>query len=192
MVCPHRVKRLADPLFRFATRSLRMKRLLKFIPEIWLANIVLQHFGFFKIPLLFYVKPRVIELSDDTVVVKIPLRRRTQNHLGSMYFGALAIGADCAAGLIAMKRIQESPQSISLIFKSLEAEFLKRAEGDVYFTCNQGRKISDLVAAAEASDQRVESPIDVTATVPDQFQQDPVARFTLVLSLKKKMQEIRI
>ena len=163
-----------------------MKRLLRFIPENWLASIALRHFGFFKIPLLFFVKPRVIELSDDTVVVKIPLRRRTRNHLGSMYFGALTIGADCAAGLIAMKRIKESQQSISLIFKSLKAEFLKRAEGDVYFICNQGRKISDLVAAAEASDQRVESPVDVIATVPDQFQQDPVARFTLILSLKKK------
>ncbi|MFC1811288.1 DUF4442 domain-containing protein [Thermodesulfobacteriota bacterium] len=166
-----------------------MKRLLKFIPENWLATIALRHFGFFKIPLLFFVRPSIIELSDDTVVVKVPLRRRTRNHLGSMYFGALAIGADCAAGLIAMKRIQESPQSISLIFKSLKAEFLKRAEGDVYFICNQGRKISDLVAAAEASDQRVESPVEVVATVPDQFQEDPVARFTLVLSLKKKIAE---
>ncbi len=164
-----------------------MKRLLKFIPENWLATIGLRHFGFFKIPLLFFVRPRVIKLTDDIVVVKIPLRRRTRNHLGSMYFGALAIGADCAAGLIAMKRIQESPKNISLIFKSLKAEFLKRAEGDVYFICNQGRKISDLVAAAEASDQRVESSVDVFATVPDQFQEDPVARFTLILSLKKKI-----
>ena len=166
-----------------------MKRLLGLIPENCLATIILRYFGFLKIPLLFFVRPTVIKLSDDIVVVKIPLSRRTRNHLGSMYFGALTIGADCAAGLIAMKRIQESPKNISLIFKSLKAEFLKRAEGDVYFMCNQGRQISDLVSAAEASDQRVESPIDVIATVPDQFQEDPVARFTLVLSLKRKIAE---
>ena len=163
-----------------------MKRLLRFIPENWLATIVLRYFGFFKIPLLFFVRPKVMELSDDTVVVKIPLGRRTRNHLGSMYFGALAIGADCAAGLIAMKRIRGSAQDISLIFKSLKAEFLKRAEGDVYFTCSQGLEIADLVIAAEASSERVEFPVEVIATVPEQFQEEPVAKFTLVLSLKKK------
>jgi acyl-coenzyme A thioesterase PaaI-like protein len=163
-----------------------MKRLTKIIPENILATALLRYFGFIKIPLLFFVRPSVIELSDNTAVVKVPLRRRTRNHLRSMYFGALAIGADCAAGLMAMKQIQSSSQNISLIFKSVDAEFLKRAEGDVYFTCDQGRKISNLVAAAEASTERVESPVHVTAKVPDKFGEEPIARFTLVLSLKKR------
>lgn len=163
-----------------------MKRLSKIIPENVLATVLLRYFGFIKIPLLFYVKPTVIELSDNTAVVKVPLRRRTRNHLRSMYFGALAIGADCAAGLMAMKQIQSSSQKISLIFKSVDAEFLKRAEGDVYFTCNQGQEISNLVAAATASMERVESPVHVTAKVPDKFGEEPIARFTFVLSLKKR------
>ncbi len=161
-----------------------MKRLLKIIPETLLATVLLRYFGFVKIPLLFFVKPSVVELSDNKVVVKVPLRRRTRNHLRSMYFGALAIGADCAAGLMAMKQIRSSSQKISLIFKSVEAEFLKRAESDVYFTCDQGREISDLVAAATMSLERVESPVHVTATVPDKFGEEPIARFNLVLSLK--------
>jgi hypothetical protein len=118
--------------------------------------------------------------------VRIPLRRKTRNHLNSMYFGALAIEADCAAGLIAMKLIRQSSQDISLIFKSMEAEFFKRAEGDVHFTCDQGHEISKLASAAIESNERVESPVNVTARVPDKFGEEPVARFTLVLSLKKK------
>lgn len=163
-----------------------MKRLLKIIPENMQATLLLRYFGFFKIPLLFFVKPSVIELSDKRVVVRIPLRRRTRNHLRSMYFGALAIGADCAAGLIAMRLIQKSPQNISLVFKSMDAEFLKRAEGDVYFTCEQGREIADLVSAAVDSTDRVETLVHVNAMVPDKFGEEPVARFSLVLSLKKK------
>ncbi|MFH2219173.1 MAG: DUF4442 domain-containing protein [Pseudomonadota bacterium] len=164
-----------------------MNRLLKLLPENVLATLVLRYFGFFKIPLLFFARPSVVELSDDRVVVRIPLRRRTKNHLGSMYFGALAIGADCAAGLIAMKFIQMSGRKISLIFKSLNAEFLKRAEGDVNFTCTQGREISSLVDAAVRSTERVETPVDVIATVPAKFGEEPVARFTLMLSLKQKV-----
>ena len=163
-----------------------MKRLFRIIPKNVQATVLLRCFGFFKIPLLFFVKPSVIEISNSRTVVSIPLRRKTRNHLNSMYFGALAIGADCAAGLIAMKLIRRSAQDISLIIKSMDAEFFKRAEGDVHFTCDQGHEISKLIAAAIESTERVEFPVNVTARVPDKFGEEPVARFTLVLSLKKK------
>jgi len=37
-----------------------MKRLLRFIPENWLATIVLRYFGFFKIPLLLSLKKKTM------------------------------------------------------------------------------------------------------------------------------------
>ena len=163
-----------------------MKRLLKIIPKNIQATVLLRYFGFFKIPLLYFVRPSVIELTDTRAVVKVPLRRKTGNHLRSMYFGALTIGADCAAGLIAMKLIRNSKENISLIFKRMEAEFLKRAEGDVYFICDQGRDIASLVTAASQSTARVELPVSVVAMVPDRLGEEPVAQFTLVLSLKKR------
>ena len=163
-----------------------MKRLAGFIPENVLATLTLRFFSLIKIPLILFVRPSVIELSKERVVIKIPLRRRTKNHLSSMYFGALAIGADCAGGLIAMELIRASSQNISLVFKTFTAEFLKRAEGDVYFTCDEGHAISDLVTAAVASTERVEAPVNVIATVPDKLGDEPVAKFTLILSLKKK------
>jgi len=147
---------------------------------------MLRLFGLTKIPLLLYIRPSVIEMSKKKVVVKIPLRRRTKNHLNSMYFGALAIGADCSGGLMAMKLIKESPHNIALLFKTLTAEFLKRAEGDVHFTCEEGDAIADLVNEATQSSERVESPIHVTATVPGKLGDEPVAKFTLILSIKKR------
>ena len=61
-----------------------MKRLFSMLPENVQATLLLRYFGFFKIPLLFFVKPTVIEMSDHRVVVRILLRRRTRNHLRSM------------------------------------------------------------------------------------------------------------
>lgn len=149
-------------------------------------TVFLRCFGLFKIPLLYFVRPSVIELTDTRVVVNVPLRRRNRNHLGSMYFGALAVGADCAAGLIAMKLIRNSAENVSLVFKRMEAEFLKRAESDVHFVCDQGHEISELVAASIATTERVELPVNVIAKAPDKFGDDPVAKFVLILSLKKR------
>jgi acyl-coenzyme A thioesterase PaaI-like protein len=141
--------------------------------------------GLTKIPLLFYVGVSVAEISPERMVVKIPLRRRTKNHLGSMYFGALCIGADCAPGAFAMYLIRQQPARISMVFKDFQAEFLKRAEGDVYFCCSQGKEIAELVAQATASGERVERQVEVIATVPS-LSDEPVAKFKLTLSLKKR------
>ena len=55
--------------------------------------------GKFKIPMIGYTGLKLIEITDATTKVKIKLKRRTKNHLNSMYFGALAIGAD-GAGVV--------------------------------------------------------------------------------------------
>ena len=148
-------------------------------------TLSLRLFGLTRIPLLFYVGVSVTEVSPERMVVRIPLRRRTKNHLGSMYFGALCIGADCAPGAFAMYLIRQQPERISMVFKDFHAAFLKRAEGDVYFCCDQGKQIAELVAQAAASDERVERQVEVIATVPS-LSAEPVARFKLTLSLKKR------
>ena len=84
-----------------------------------------------------------------------------------------------------MYLIRQQPARISMVFKDFQAEFLKRAEGDVDFICDQGKEIAELVALAAASDERVERQIDVVATVPS-ISDEPVARFKLTLSLKRR------
>jgi acyl-coenzyme A thioesterase PaaI-like protein len=148
-------------------------------------SLSLRLFGLTKIPLLFYVGVSVVEISPERMVVRIPLRRRTKNHLGSMYFGALCIGADVAPGAYAMYLIRRQPTPISMVFKDFQAEFLKRAEGDVHFICDQGKEIAELVAQAAASDERVERQLDVIATVPS-LHDEPVAKFKLTISLKRR------
>ena len=145
----------------------------------------LRWFGLTRIPLLFYVGVSVVELTPERMVVRMPLRRRTKNHLGSMYFGALCIGADVAPGAYAMYLIRQQPVAISMMFKDFQAEFLRRAEGDVHFVCDQGKEIAELVAQAATSNERVERQLDVIAVVPS-ISDEPVARFKLTISLKQR------
>jgi acyl-coenzyme A thioesterase PaaI-like protein len=168
-------------------RSFITGPVLEKLPETMRDTVLLRTFGFLKIPMLFYISPTVVESSDEKCVVKIPLNRRTQNHLHSMYFGALAAGADCAGGLIAMRTIeQQAKGKVALIFKDFHADFLKRAEGDVHFTCTQGAEIRELVKKAIETGERQNLPVHLTATVPSKLGAEPVAQFTLTLSLKKK------
>ena len=142
--------------------------------------------GMLKIPLLGSVRPSVVEWEEDRCVIRVPLRRWTRTPVDSMYFGALAIGADCAGGIMAVELIRRRKAKVSLIFKSFHAEFLRRPEADVYFTCEAGARIRDLLDRVRASDQRLAEMIPLTAAVRTaDGGYEPVARFQLELSLKR-------
>jgi len=139
-----------------------------------------------KIPLLFFLRPSVVEATPERTVIRIPLTRRSRNHLGSMYFAALCAGADLAGALTAMRRIEASGRRISLIFKDVKAEFLKRVEADAFFSCDDGAAVAALVRKAIETGEREELPVRVVATVPDALGDEPAAVFLLTLSLKRR------
>ena len=145
----------------------------------------LRLFGLFRIPLIFFCRPRVVSITDTSLEVKIKLNRRTRNHLNSMYFGVLSVGADVTGGFLAFEYMRASKSRISLIFKDFHADFLKRAEGDVHFLCDEGQKIQELIRQANKTGERENMPIHIIATVPS-ISKDPVAKFILTLSIKKK------
>jgi acyl-coenzyme A thioesterase PaaI-like protein len=149
-------------------------------------TLFLRAFSFYKIPLLFFVNPSVVKMTEEEVVISIPFHRRNKNHLGSMYFGVLCIGADAAGGFIAARALQKVKGKGSLIFKDFKANFLKRPEGKTLFTCKDGLAIKEAVKRAEESGERVELPVTIIATVPEKFKDEPVAEFVLTLSLKVK------
>jgi hypothetical protein len=146
----------------------------------------LRAFGLLKVPLILYANPTVQELSDNVCAVKIPLTWRTKNHYKSMYIGALVIGADCTGGLLAMHHTRASDKDVRLLFKDMKAQFLKRPEGDVLFTCSNGPELKAAVQETAATGERINIPVDIVATVPkSDSPNDPVATFTLTISLKR-------
>ena len=133
-----------------------------------------------------YCRPRVVNVSDTEVVLSIPLNRRTRNHVGSMYIGAMTVGVDFVTGLTAMTSIKKSKKNIVLIFKDLKSSFIKRAEGETFFTCNHTKEIEAAVKKVVDSKQRVNIEVPIIATVPEKFGDEPVADFTITLSMKEK------
>ncbi|HEX8170728.1 MAG TPA: DUF4442 domain-containing protein [Thermoanaerobaculia bacterium] len=137
--------------------------------------------------LLWLVRPKVLELTNDRCVVRVPLNWITRRRdIRAMYLGTLCMGADVAAGLISFKLAMERKERVGFVFKDMRAEFLKRAEGDVYFTNDDGPLIQELLRRALETGERQEATVRVTATVPAKLGDEPVATFALTLSIKKK------
>ena len=138
-----------------------------------------------KIPILLLLAPRVVEFDEEGCAVRIALDLRTKNHLGSMYVGVLCAGADLASGLNAAWLIFTRHRKVKLSFKDLNAQFLKRADGDVVFRSRDGARVREAMEQAASTGERVTIPVEVVATVPEKYGDEPVARFTMGLSLKR-------
>lgn len=152
----------------------------------WKNNLFLSLYAWFKIPLIGFTGPRVLESSNQRTVLMVPLGYRTKNHLGAMYFGALAIGAELSIAMLAVKKIQESGQRIDFLFKDFKAEFLKRAEGDVHFICEQAQTVVDQINEAKISEERINRTMKAYAIVPSKSETEHIAEFELTLSVKRR------
>ena len=137
--------------------------------------------GFFKIPLIGYVRPKLIEVNEDTIKVRIRLRRRTKNHLNSMYFGALTVGADIAGGIHVFYFSEKAGKKVSFSFKGMKADFLKRAESHIIFESNDGQIIKQAIEESSLSKERVNKNVLVNAL---DLKDEIVATFEMVVSVK--------
>jgi hypothetical protein len=116
----------------------------------------IQFFSLAKIPLLGFTRPQVIQLDDQLSVVKIPLGFVTRNHVGSMYFGALAMGAELSVALHMVDQIFMKSLKSQFIFKDFKAQFHQRAEKDIYFVCDEMAELKALSLKAAQTTERVE------------------------------------
>ena len=159
-----------------------------YIPERMRNQIFVSSWSYFNVPLLFWVRPKIIELTGKRIEIMIPLNKRTKNHLNSLYFGVLSTGADCAGGLLAMKIAKESGQKVSLVFKDFHADFLRRAESDTHFVCEEGEKIENFVKKVLNSDERHNRTVNVSARCLNKSSNEweDVAKFKLTLSMRRK------
>jgi acyl-coenzyme A thioesterase PaaI-like protein len=137
--------------------------------------------GCVKIPMIGFTRPRLLTIDDDSVRVKIKLRRRTKNHLNSMYFGALSIGADIAGGIQVFYFSKKMDRKVSFAFKGMNAQFLKRAESDIVFESRGGQKIKEAMEKSLKEGSRINDSILVEAKNDTG---EVVATFEMIVSVR--------
>jgi acyl-coenzyme A thioesterase PaaI-like protein len=152
----------------------------------WKSTLSLWAFTAWKIPLIFKVRPRVVKLDDQRIKLIIPYKRLNKNHVNSLYFGSLAVGADISVGLLALARAKALKENVVLLFKDFKTDFLRQIRGDALFICEEASEIDDLIKQVKETGQRQNKTISGYVTVPSNDPEEKVMTFELTLSLKKR------
>ncbi len=107
----------------------------------------LNKFLLFKLPSAYFSGVRVIQIKDNSAVVRVKHRWINQNPFNSLYYGVQAMAAELSTGVLVMKKISESGKNIAMLVTKQAAEFTKKGKGVIIFTCIDGEKINRAVEA---------------------------------------------
>lgn len=135
-------------------------------------------------PMMRYVQPRLVDLTDSRATIRVDVSRQTGNPFGSLFFGALATGADCAAGLFAMKFMFDTGHRTFPLVRAASTECLRKVCRYAHFTCTQGREVAETCRTALATGQRHDIDLHIVVTAPEEYGAEPVARITQTMSIR--------
>ena len=140
----------------------------------WLAMLV-------KLPSAIFWRLRVRTLEMESCEVTIPYFWRSQNPFKSIYFAALAGAAELSTGALCQLALA-GKGSFSMLVVDFRAEYFKKANTKITFTCDQGTALFDLIDKMEkgATDQ-----LTMISTGKNTLG-ETVAKFYITWSFKRK------
>lgn len=134
-----------------------------------------------KLPSAIFWKFRIKKLDAEKCIVTIPYSWRTQNPFKSIYFAAMAGAAELSTGALCQLAICGLGK-YSMLVVDFRAEYFKKANQKITFTCLQGQELFSILEALQPNDTGKLTMIS-TGKNP---QGEEVARFYVTWSFKRK------
>ena len=135
------------------------------------------------VPAAFFSGVRVVKANSASCTVSVPYKRFTKNPFRSTYFACLSMAAELSTGVLAMATVYKSNPAVSLIITGMEGRFLKKATDLTFFTCTEGEKIREAVAAALTTNEGQEVVVN---TIGKNQKNEVVAEFWFTWSFKRR------
>ena len=141
-------------------------------------------FMLFKLPLAYLSGVRVQTLSEEQATVKITHKWMNQNPFKSMFWAAQGMAAEMSTGVLVMKAIEDSKENTSMLVTHQEANFYKKATGEILFTCKGGDEIRKAIKMSKQSKEG-----QVVQLIAEGKNEDGVvvSKFNFEWSLKVKL-----
>ena len=136
-----------------------------------------------KLPMGFMSGLKIIRLTHQDAIVGVRFKWMNQNPFKSIYFAVLSMAAELSTGVLAYGQIYKRNPNVSMLVVKLEAEFYKKAVGEILFTCVDGDKIA---ASIEACIQSNQARSLECVSIGRNSVGEEVAKFILTWSFKSK------
>ncbi len=149
-------------------------------------NLIKEYETFLQhhVPMIAFSELEIIKIDQEQCIVKIPFIDKNKNHVQSMYLGALTIGAEVSAGILAFHMIKVMGINSTVVFKDFQASFLRLAKKDVYFICSDIQIVKDSLQETNKTKQRVNFGVNVIAVEDLNNLDERVAEFNITTSVK--------
>lgn len=136
-----------------------------------------------KTPMLLLANPKVVSSTSSRVEIKLPLNWFTRNSWNTMFFAAIAAGADLTGGFAAFE--QAPGLGVGVLYKNFSCTFLRRVDGPLNLVCDDGIAITKGIHEAAATGQRINVDVKVNGFVQSYSSTHPVFTAAMTLSLKQ-------
>ena len=138
-------------------------------------------FYFKSLPMGLISGIKLIHLDEKKSVTEVPFRWRNKNPFKSMYFAVQSMAAELSTAAPALMVLKGSEKNIAFIIVDLKAEFLKKAQSKITFTCLDYDKFHGAISQLNQHDDAA----TVTAkTVGRDVENNEVAVFYFTWSFK--------
>ena len=134
-----------------------------------------------KLPSAVFWRLRIKELTGDKCQVTIPYFWRSQNPFKSIYFAALAGAAELSTGALCQLALAGKGK-FSMLVVDFRAEYHKKANQKITFSCDQGRELFQLIDSLNVNDTAQLTMISTGTSESGEV----VARFYVTWSFKRK------
>ena len=104
----------------------------------------LNYFLALKLPSAFLMGVRTKFIDDSKCIVVVKHRWINQNPFNSMFWAVQGMAAELTTGMLLMQEIQISKRKVSMLVLNNKANFSKKAQGRITFSCNS----ADLITSA--------------------------------------------
>ena len=100
-------------------------------------------FTFFKLPSAWWTGVRLQYLDDKKGVTTVKHKWVSQNPFKSMFWAVQGMAAELATGALVIDKIKGTGKKISMLVANNNANFSKKATGEITFTCEDGHVIDE-------------------------------------------------
>jgi hypothetical protein len=135
------------------------------------------------LPSAYFAGVRVVDVTKEKCITKVPYKWFSTNPFRSTYFACLSMAAEMSTGVLAMAYTYGLQPSVSMLVTSIEGRFHKKATGITFFSCDEGDKIQQVVQQAYENN---ESQQIIVSSKGTNKSGELVAEFFITWSFKRK------